>query len=921
MNYALSFIIVGIVSGSVYGLAGVGLVLTYKVSGIFNFAYGAVATIAAYFAYVLSVQHNVPIVVAAPLSIVVVGVLIGLGFERLAESLSRARLAMRVSATVGVLLIVESIATIVYGSNSLDFPNIFPSGEVRIFRTNVGYSQISIFGISMVATVVLYVFLRRSRLGKAMRAVVDDAALLDLAGTDPVRVRRWAWIIGSVFAAAAGLLLAPSLQLSPTTLSLLVAQAFGAAAIGRFTSLPVTWCGGLVIGVAISLVDAYVNSTSPILSKLGASLPFAVLFLTVIFARRQSIVGRGREVVRRQASALHASLSVRVLAALLAVVFFCLVPLFAGFQVSGWTGALTDIIIVLSLGLLVREAGQVSLCQVTFVAVGAAVFSHLAVGFGVPWGLAILCGGLSTIPIGVIISIPAMRLGGLYLALCTFGLGYLVQAMFYTSNLMFGTNGVVMPTPSLSWLDIGSPVGYYYLVLAITVLVCVAIVILNESRLGRLLRGISEASLAMTVSGISVNVAYCAVFCISGFLAAIGGALEGVSLGVVNGLAFDPIMSLTLLMIVIITLGDAPFYAIAAGLALGLIPTYLSGSSTEYLQLILGVIAVQTALTGPPRLPDRLFQLAHGVMSRMGSVDLGLARVRFRPWGRRGVQSEPQPALDGQIAGRRWSSRSPVKSGGADGLVVRDLHVQFGGISAVDGVSIAAGEGRITGLIGPNGAGKTSLFNACNGLVRPQGGQILLGGHEISSKSPAARARLGLGRTLQQMQLFDSLSVAENISMGREAALGGANPYSQIFSGRSDSARIGDVTREVLDLCGLASIANAKVGDLSTGQRRMVDVARCLAGDFSILLLDEPCSGLDAVEVRRFTTTLRDIVESRGVGILLVEHDMSFVLDVCEHIYVLDFGRLIFEGTPAEVARSSAVQEAYLGSAVSGTGG
>jgi ABC-type branched-subunit amino acid transport system ATPase component len=251
---------------------------------------------------------------------------------------------------------------------------------------------------------------------------------------------------------------------------------------------------------------------------------------------------------------------------------------------------------------------------------------------------------------------------------------------------------------------------------------------------------------------------------------------------------------------------------------------------------------------------------------------------------------------------------------GAPGLEVRHLSVRYGGHLAVDEVSLEAPLGRITGLIGPNGAGKTTTFNVCSGLLKPASGHVLLKGEDISSRGPAARARKGLGRTFQRMQLFDTMTVAENVSLGREAGLAGANVVAQVLARPGDRSDLAAATEDALRLCGISHLAGTVTGQLSTGQRRMVELARGLAGSFDVLLLDEPSSGLDRAETEQFEQVLQRIVDERGTGILLVEHDMSLVMDICDYVYVLDFGELIFAGTAAEVGASSAVRAAYLGS-------
>ena len=264
------------------------------------------------------------------------------------------------------------------------------------------------------------------------------------------------------------------------------------------------------------------------------------------------------------------------------------------------------------------------------------------------------------------------------------------------------------------------------------------------------------------------------------------------------------------------------------------------------------------------------------------------------------------------------SAAHPLSGSGNDGLVATDISIRFGGIQAVDGVSLTAPRNRITGLIGPNGAGKTTTFNICSGLLRPDAGQVAFNGHDVTRRSVHTRARLGLGRTFQRMQLFESLTVAENVALGREAGLAGASPLRHLAGRRGEEVLRAEAAEEALELCGIAALAGQRAGMLSTGQRRLVELARALAGDFTVFLLDEPSSGLDRSETDRFGALLQSVVATRGCGMLLVEHDMRLALTGCSYIYVLDFGRLIFEGPPDEVRRSPVVRAAYLGGTLEG---
>jgi len=246
-------------------------------------------------------------------------------------------------------------------------------------------------------------------------------------------------------------------------------------------------------------------------------------------------------------------------------------------------------------------------------------------------------------------------------------------------------------------------------------------------------------------------------------------------------------------------------------------------------------------------------------------------------------------------------------------LVLDGVTVRFGGLVAVDGVSLEAEAGTVTGLIGPNGAGKTTTFNAATGVVTPVAGRVELGGEDLGRLGPAARAERGLGRTFQRMELFDSMTVAENVALGPEMRLSGRRIRTHLRAGRRETVEVRARTEHALAACDLDAVAGRPAADLSTGQRRMVELARAIASRFEFLLLDEPSSGLDGHETERFTAILHDLMAEQGIGLLVVEHDMALVRALCSTIYVLDFGRLIAQGDPSAVAADAAVRAAYLG--------
>jgi ABC-type branched-subunit amino acid transport system ATPase component len=248
------------------------------------------------------------------------------------------------------------------------------------------------------------------------------------------------------------------------------------------------------------------------------------------------------------------------------------------------------------------------------------------------------------------------------------------------------------------------------------------------------------------------------------------------------------------------------------------------------------------------------------------------------------------------------------------GLEVEAVSVRYGGHLALNELSLTAPLGRITGLIGPNGAGKTTTFNACTGLIRPTTGTVRLFGEDVTDRAPQLRAQRGMGRTFQRMELFDSLTVRANVALGREAGMAGSRPLRHLRPARGDGATVREATERALELCGITDLAQRRPADLSTGQRRLVELARVVAGGFRVLLLDEPSSGLDRVETVRFGEILTGLVSDGTIGILLVEHDMSLVMKICGYIHVLDFGQPIFEGTGEAVRNNEIVRAAYLGS-------
>ena len=836
MHDVLPFIVIGIASGSVYALAGTGLVLTYKTSGIFNFAHGSVAALAVFVYYFLHVQHGVPWPVAALLCLLVLAPLMGCALELLARQLSKVDHTLQIASSIGLILWVVGVGNIWYGSESGRFPPFLPTSTFRFAGVNVGWDQLITFAIGAAATAALYYFFRHVRLGIAMRAVVDDPDLLAMTGETPAVVRRWAWIIGSVFAAASGLLLAPSLSLNALALTLLVVQAFGAAAIGFFSSLPLTYAGGLLIGVAGALSTKYVVNAA-YLQGVPAGLPFIILFVVLIVTPRSRLVDRRLIRPLHVPPSWHAPRRIRIGSGVAALVALCFVPTLVGVKLSVYSGALTLVIVLLSIGLLVRTSRQVSLCQYGFAAIGAATMGHFS--HHLPWLLALVLATLVTVPVGVIVAIPAIRLSGVFLGLATLGFGILLEQMVYQQGFLFGLANVGVAT-SRPHLDIGpfhtaTDTGMYFVILAATALVALTVAVLTGTRLGRILTALGDSPVALETYGLTVNVSRVLVFSISAAIAGMAGALTASLYGYAVASQFPSFSSFTIISVVVIIVAGDPWFALIGAAILTVLPAYATfGHIGDYLSILFGVSAVA------------LPAFRHRISGTPPAVQRAVERLSARP--RRA--GTPAPAAAPTAAPASITPRA-----NDDGLDIRGLRVRYGGVVAVDDVSLHAPVGAITGLIGPNGAGKTTTFNACSGLLRPASGAVLLHGEDVTGLGPSSRARRGLGRTFQRVELFESLSVRANVELARECAMAGANPLSQLVAPAADRAEIAAASASAIALTRIGPLLDVRVGDLSTGQRRLVELARVLTGPFDLLLLDEPSSGSAASGSSSSSTT------------------------------------------------------------------
>lgn len=593
MSGLLPFIVIGLVSGSVYGLAAMGLVLTYKTTGVFNFAHGAVATGAAYLFFELQSRNGIPWPFALAITVALVA---GLGapvMEVVGRQLRRVPVSTQVVATVGLLLAIQGIVVAIFGASAMSFPAYLSERTVRFPGVYVGVSQIIVFIVAGLLAIGLFIFFRRSRAGLSMQAVVDNPDLVGLSGTSPVRVRTIAWAIGLATAALSGVLLGPSVGLNAPLLTLLVVQAFGAAAVGGFSSLPLVYGGGLVLGVLAAIVTKY-GPGHQWLQGVPNSLPFVFLLAVMLLAPRRLAQ---RSAPSRPPLSMPRAMPpwLRIGGPVVAIALAAVVPELVGARLPLYSSGAAYVVLFVSLALLVRTSGQTSLCHAGFAAVGASSFSHLAHGFGLPWGLALLAAGLIAVPVGALVAIPAIRLSGIYLALATFGFGVLLQQLVYRTRFMFGRNGP-LPVPRPSGFD--GDVAFYYLILTVSVLCCALVTVLTRQRLGRLLRALADSPVALVAQGVDVNVTRVLVFCISAFLAAIAGALLAALSGSVDVAPFDPFQSLLYLAVLAVAGSGQLRAPVVAAALLAVLPAYLAGSDTvaTYEPVFFGVGALAVAL-------------------------------------------------------------------------------------------------------------------------------------------------------------------------------------------------------------------------------------------------------------------------------------------------------------------------------------
>ena len=537
--------------------------------------------------------------------------------------------------------------------------------------------------------------------------------------------------------------------------------------------------------------------------------------------------------------------------------------------------AVTYSVAVMGLTVVLGLCGQINLAQAAFFGLGAYAVGLGTVDYGISfWGCIVIGLGI-VLFFGAFLGTSTLRLGGHYLAMVTISFQQILTlVMINWIPVTHGPDGVskilkpaLFPTPQ-------SYLGFCVVVLAV---VGYLVWHLPETKLGRAMRAVRDNELAAGVTGIDVQRTKVIAFAICALLGGLGGCLFAGGFAYVSPDQFSFAESIVFLTMVLLGGVSSPVGAVIGTGLLILIP--------EWLRFLKSIPGLYLAIYGLAVILIVLF-MPDGIW---GFVSQKLKRFRKVLH-----LSADVPELE----------LVQTQAHADDVLVVTSLSKHFGGLKAVDEISFTVKRGSVHALIGPNGSGKTTTLNVLSGLYTPTGGTVTLDGHDITHAAPHMRTAVGLGRTFQNIRLFRSMTALENVIIGGERS---GNPVESGALAREERARA------ALNFVGLGDRAEDLVTSFSYGHQRLIEIARALAGNPTVLLLDEPAAGLNSTEKMELRDLLKRIA-AKGLTILIIDHDMTLVGAVAEHITVLNFGRRIADGDPVSVLNHPDVVTAYLGS-------
>ena len=550
-------------------------------------------------------------------------------------------------------------------------------------------------------------------------------------------------------------------------------------------------------------------------------------------------------------------------------------------------------IAVIGLNLLLGLSGQMSLGQAGFYALGAYGSALTSLKLGWPLPLSVMFGTVIAAMGGALVGVFALRTRGLYLAMTTLAVGYVLDILAQRwVGLTGGTMGL-MGIPQfgkLSWLP-GPTILFYAAGIA---LLCVQLIAdyLNDTRAGRNLRAIRESEVFAASVGIDVNRWKAVIFGFAAALAGLGGAFFAHQSGYVGSDAFSVRLSVALLIAAVVGgLGTKSGPLLGTLILLGIVE--LIAGIDKYGLLVYGSILLVVLLAFPKG--------AAGVLDDL-----------FAKFFNKTDRSRKAPPVHHGLSDKQESAMLTRLHADSTSISVRGISKSYSGLKAVDQVSIEVASGRVHGLIGPNGAGKSTVINMVAGIYRPDEGAVLLGKENLAGQDVASRARMGMARTFQNLQLIEGVSVLDNVLLGVQSKHGMVRNFLTWLTGQPVEVEERRLALEILGFFGIDHLADRIPSELPYGHRKLLELARAIAQQPRVLLLDEPIAGMNAQEAKEIAHVIQRLKES-GMTILLVEHNMEFVMSVCDRISVLNFGKLIAEGSPAEIQSNADVITAYLG--------
>lgn len=910
MTDHLDFVLLGLGNGAVYAALAMALVVTYRSSGVLNFGTGALSLHAAYtYAFLRQGELLVPIpglpetvdlgdpvglwpAIAITLAIeALLGVLLYVAvFRPLRNHLAVAKAV----ASIGIMVVLTAVVNHQVGGDPVIVDPIFPRetwmlGDLRILSDRIWFVA-TIVGIALLLGAVY----RFTRFGIATRATAETEVGAFVSGLSPDRIALVNWMIGAMVAGIAGVLIAPLVPLRPGTYTLFIVPALAAAVLGRFSALAPAVLGGLLIGALQSEAVFLQNNYSWFPSSGVAELIPLVVVLTVLVVRGRPLPTRGmllEQTLGRAPRPRSLRLPLAVGLPIGAVAMFALDDsLRSALMVTCISG-----VIALSLVVVTGYVGQISLAQLTLAGAAAFLLSTLTDGWGIPFPIAPVLASLGAAVIGVVVGLPALRIRGMLVAVVTLTLAVALEAVWFRNNdLNGGTDGAPVANPELFGLDLGIGTGKAFprpafglLCLVTLAAVAFGVARLRSSRLGSAMLAVKANERSAAAAGISVVRIKLVGFGIASFVAGLGGCLLAYKQTNVTFVSFSALVGISFFATSFLAGITSVLGGIVAGvIALdGLFYVFVNRSVDvgEWYGILSGIGLVVAVIQNP----DGLVGPVHEKLGRRRQARLaGEVPVVLAP-----ATTGPRPVAAATVA----TGSSPGGQAPEPVLSARALGVSYGGVVALDDVSIDVLPGGIVGIIGPNGAGKTTMMDAVCGFTRYVG-SVSLGGRSLDGLPPHQRARLGLARTFQGLDLYEDLTVEENVMVGQHIA-----------------HRNAPAIDDLLGSLGLGELRSRDVRKLSRGHRQLVSVGRALASGPRVLLLDELAAGLDTTESLWLADRLRTVRDG-GVTIVLVDHDMHFVLGLCDAIHVLDFGAQIASGTPEEIRTNPEVAAAYLGS-------